>query len=176
MSDPPGRDTRHASSNRRRTWYGHGQSASVEKDSFGRWLDDVAYAFAEISLLGLPVLWAVLTAEDLAVFGLKAAALVAWLTIVVSAATIRGGWVTPLATNVPGWVTLSPSLVALRLAYYNAALGLASYGGVWVARTAGVELASVAVSFLVGVLAAGAFPRLAEDYYRRVLDWRDGAG
>lgn len=171
MSDPPGRDTRHAQSDRRRGWYGIGQSASMKKSGFGRWLDDVAYAFAEISLLGLPALWVVLMATDLDPFGLKAAALVAWMAMVATAATIRGGWVTPLGTDVPGWVTLSPPLIFLRLVYYNAALALATFGGVWVAGIVGIDIASIAFALLVAILSAAAFPRLAEVFYGRVLDW-----
>lgn len=172
MSDPPGRDTRTARSDRRRSWYGTGKLITVEKNGFGRWLDDVAYAFADISIAGLPILWYVLLSEDLGYFGLKSAALVAWLTMVLGAATIRGGWITPLGTDVPGWVTPSLSLAVLRLGFYNAALGVAAYGGVWVAGAVGVDYASVVVSFLTGAVAVGAFPRFADVYYRRVLDWR----
>lgn len=176
MSDPPGRDTRRARSNSRRTWYGLGQSASIEKNWFGRWLDDVAYAFAEVSILGLPALWVVMQSTDLGAFGLKATALVAWTTMVLGAATIRSGFLTPLGTDVRGWVTLSPSLILFRLVYYNAALAIASYWSVWIARAVSIEIASIAIAFLLAALTVGAFPWLAEAFYRRVLDWRSTSG
>ena len=164
MSDRPARQTRAARSRRRQSWSGWGERDATEKDAVGLFLDDVAYAFADVSTPSIPILYYLLVTEGAEYFGVKAAAMVAWLTMVVGAALIRGGWIRPLATDVPGWVALSPWLVALRFVYYNGALALAAYGGAEVGLRIS-PLASVAFAFLVGTLSVGVFPRLAESFY-----------
>lgn len=166
--DRPARQTRQATSRRRQSWSGWGEGGVAEKDAVGVFLDDVTYVFADISVLGLPFLYALLVGAANEWVGLKTPALVGWMTMVVGAALIRGGWVAPPATDALGWVALKPWLVAFRLVYYNAALALATFGG----RTAEVAsagtvsaLASIVVAFGVGALAVGAFPRLAESFY-----------
>jgi hypothetical protein len=165
MPDRPARQTRPANSRRRESWSGWGERSPDEKDAVGVFLDDVTYAFADVSVLSIPVLYYLLVTEGTEYFGVKAAALVAWLTMVVGAALIRGGWVTPLATDVPGWVAMTPWLVALRLVYYNATLALAAYGGAWVGDLWSSPVASLGVAFVVGALSVGVFPRLAEAFY-----------
>ena len=164
MPDRRARQTRAAKSRRRESWSGWGERASDEKDAVGVFLDDVTYAFADVSVLSIPVLYYLLVTGSTEYFGVKAAALVAWLTMVVVAALIRGGWVTPLATDVPGWVAMTAWLVALRLVYYNGTLALAAYGGAEVGLRVS-PLASLAFAFLVGALAVGFFPRFAESFY-----------
>jgi hypothetical protein len=136
-------------------------------------LDDVTYVFADVSMLGFPLLWFVLVAGTNEWVGLKTATLFAWLTTVAVGALIRGGWVAPPATDAPGWVAMTPWLVALRVVYYNATLGLAACGG----RALGGILSSLAGSspltslttvgfaFAVGALSAALFPRIAESFY-----------
>ncbi|QCJ46516.1 hypothetical protein [Haloprofundus sp. MHR1] len=171
MDDPPpGRTTETAESRQRWGWSGHGEGAKVEKDAVGLFLDDVAYAFADISVSALPAILAVYMLGDIRPFGARTATLVAWLTMVVVAAVIRGGWVTPLGSDVPGWVTLAPSLVLLRFLYFNAALALAGYGGAAISGELALPLESVGFAFVVGVLSAALFPRLAEDVSRRLAD------
>lgn len=169
MSDRPARQTEAAQSRRRGAWYGHGQRTVAEKDPFGLFLDDAAYVFADISLLSVPVLSAVMLTAQRQWFGVKGVALVAWVTMVVVAALIRGGWVRPLATDAPGWVSMTPWLVLLRLGYYNAILALAVFGGS-AAEAAVSPFASVAFAFAVGALGIGLFPRLAESFYAVVGD------
>ena len=128
MSDPPGRQTRPARSNRRQSWYGHGSSTSVEKDGFGRFLDDLVYVFADVSVFAVPFLWSVLLSEDFSYFGLKSTTLFAWTAMVLVGAALRGGWIPPLGSDVRGWVSLSPALALLRLVFYNAVLVAATAG------------------------------------------------
>ena len=140
-----------------------------EKDGVGVFLDDVTYAFADVSVLSIPVLYALLVGAGTAWFGPKAFALVAWLTMVAGAALIRGGWVTPLATDAPGWVAVTPWLVVLRLVYYNGTLALAAYGG----RALGAAWSPAAAAvgaFLVGGFSVAVFPRVAESFYGVVAD------
>ncbi|MFC7080049.1 hypothetical protein [Halorussus caseinilyticus] len=160
----PARQTRAAESRRRQSWSGWGEGRVTEKDGVGVFLDDVTYAFADISVLSLPVLSVLLMAETSEWFGLKAFALVAWATMVVCAALIRGGWVTPPATDAPGWVAMTPLLVALRLGYYNGTLALAAYGGRALGRS-GSPLAGGAFALLAGALSVALFPRVAESFY-----------
>ena len=127
-------------------------------------LDDVAYAFAEISFLGLPALYAVVVGAELAYFGAKAGLFAAWMAMVLVAALIRGGWLTPLATDIPGWVSLKPSLIGVRLVYYNAVMGGAAYlGGAFAA--AGHPVLSVVCPVVVGAGAVGLFPAVADRAY-----------
>ena len=165
MSNPPGRQTKTARDRRRRSWDGDSFGAMTEKDSVGLFLDDIAYVFADVSVFAIPVLYWVLVGTGIEWYGAKSSAMVAWLTMVVGGALVRGGWVTPLATDVPGWVSLTLRLVLLRLVYFNAALGAAVYGGI-VIVSAGTPIASVPYAFAVGVLAVGFFPRIAETYCR----------
>ena len=167
MRGPPTRQTRAATERRRWAWHGLGTSARADKDGVGLFLDDAAYAFAEISALGLPALYAVMMGAELAYFGAKAGLLAAWMAMVLAATLIRGGWVTPLATDVPGWVSLKPSLVALRLVHYNAVMGAAAYlGGAFAA--AGFPALSLVVPAVVGAGAVGLFPAAADRAYELV--------
>ncbi|WP_135852519.1 hypothetical protein [Halorussus salinus] len=178
MTDRPARQTRAATSRRRQSWSGWGEGSVDEKDGVGVFLDDVTYVFADVSVFGLPLLAVVLVSGGNEWVGLKTAALVAWLTTVGVGAVIRGGWVTPLATDAPGWVAVTPWLVVLRVLYYNAALALAAYGG----RALGVSVASsvtgspwpslatVGFALLVGALAAALFPRVAESFHAVVME------
>ncbi|GAA0245923.1 hypothetical protein ACFFQF_05065 [Haladaptatus pallidirubidus] len=170
MSRHPARDTKKARNSRRGTWYGHGQTTTVEKDGVGRFIDDVVYTFADVSLVSMPLLVFVAISANTTHFGVKNSAMIAWVTMVVGAAMIRGGWVMPLGTDVPGWVSLSPSLVLLRLCYYNLALALAAYGGGAIAETLSLPLISVLFTFLFAAIAIGVFPRVADEFYRHVSD------
>lgn len=118
----------------------------------------------------LPILYLVLVTSGTKFFGTKSAAMIAWTMMVLVAGTIRGGWITPLGTSVPGWVSISPSLVALRLVYYNLALAVATYGGGALGTTLSLSLESVVFAAFVGAIAVGTFPRIAETFSRTLFD------
>ena len=139
----------------------------AERDSVGLFLDDVAYVFADVSVFAIPVLYAVLVGTGIEWYGAKSSTMVAWLTMVGGGALVRGGWVTPLATDVPGWVSMTLRLAVLRLVYFNATLAAAVYGGLAIVSL-GSPLASVPFAFAVGALSVGLFPRTAEAYCRYV--------
>jgi hypothetical protein len=164
MADRPARQTERARDRRRRTWDGDSLGSMVEKDRLGVLLDDAGYVFADVSVFSIPVLAVVLVTEPATWYGVKTGALVAWLAMVAVGAVIRGGWVTPPATDAPGWVSLAPRLLALRLGYYNGTLALGAYGASAIA-SAGSPIASLGAALAVGALAAGCFPRLAESCY-----------
>lgn len=168
----PGRETDAAESNTRRTWYGYGQLTRTEKRRFGLFLHDVTRVFAEISVVSLPVLLFVMGYPADGWFDAKATALVAWTAAVVVGTLIRIGAVHPVATPTPGWVTLSPRLVALRVPYFNAALALAIFGGlaaegavtgVGADGTAGVA-AGIGWTAATSAGAVLAFPRAADEW------------
>ena len=163
MSDRPSRQTRAAESRRRQSWHGMGEGTASEKDRVGVLLDDVTYVFADVSVFALPTLAWVLTSADLDWFGVKAMTPAAWIPMVLVGALIRGGWIRPVGTDVRGWVTMTPWLVLFRLGYYNAALAAAAFGGATL--SAWSPLAAVGFAVTVGVIAAWAFPRLAESFY-----------
>lgn len=163
----PGRKTRPAYTSSRRSWYGWGNTGSGEKSTFGRFLHDVPYVFAEIAVFALPTLvWISATVID-GGFGVSGSAFAAWATMTFVAALIYTGLVRPLATDTLGWVSVSPALVGLRLVYYNATLLAASYGGVAIAALVGYPPAALAVAVGVAALAMLSFPRLAEAVVHR---------
>ena len=140
---------------------------NLEKNAYGRFLHDVTYVFGEVAILGLPALMAVAVGDSPGFYGAVAAVFAAWLTITVVGALIRGGWVRPLATETLGWVTFSPALIALRLAYYNGVFLAAGYGGPALADAVGVAPLSIAAAVGLALVATLAFPRLGEEVARR---------
>lgn len=157
---PPGRLTRPAETRTRRSWYGYGKLATVEKSGVGCFLHDVTSVFGEVSILGLPALLLVAATDSAGGADVTGAAFGAWLTMVLIGALVRGGWVRPPGTETLGWVTLSAALVALRLGYYNAVLLLAGYGGALIGTVLGVPWFALVAA--VGIAAGSmlAFPAL----------------
>jgi len=162
MASPPGRRTKAADSTRRSSWYGLGTRHYADKDRFGRFLDDLVFTFADVSVFAIPSLVVVAGSVDRRPFGLKATAFVAWLTMVTTAALLRGGWLRPLGTAVRGWVSWTPAMLLLRLAYYNAVLTLATVGGVALAVLSGTPVVAGGFAVVVGAGSIMAFPRSAE--------------
>lgn len=161
----PSRQTRPAYSATRRTWYGYGSLARVEKSGFGRVLHDCSYVFGDISIPSIPILFVVMAAPGTGVYDATAAGLLAWMTTVAVGTAIRGGWIGPLATETLGWVAVTPSLIVLRFVYYNLVLAVAVFGGVALADVAGFAPLSLVVAFVVAVVSMLAFPRVAESVY-----------
>jgi len=166
-----GRESAAARSRERRVWYGYGQLARAEKSRFGVFLHDTTRLFAEISILSLPVLLFVMEYPAAGRFDAKATGLVAWIAAVVAGTLVRGGFVQPLATRTPGWVTLSPSLLLARIPYFNGGLALAIFGGLRVEQTlarvaptsSGFGVAAgLAWAAGVATLLSLCFPRFAE--------------
>ena len=164
---PPGRETDAASSTDRRIWYGYGTLGRAEKDPFGMFLQDIIRVFGEISVFALPSLLAVMFVETGTWYDAKATGLVAWILMATVGALIRGGWIRPLATDVRGWVTLSPWLLVLRFVYFNAAFSTATFGGVAVGAAVWGP-ASLLWAGSVAVLSILLFPRIGEETAARV--------
>lgn len=158
---PRGRETAAAESSSRRTWYGYGQLTRSEKDGYGVFLHDTVRIFGEVSVLGLPALLAVAVYPATAFLDVTATALLAWLSMTVTGTLVRGGWVHPVGTDTPGWVTLAPTLLLLRIGYFNATLLLAGFGGI---ALAGLTSGSLGLLFAVatGALAMLTFPAVAD--------------
>lgn len=168
MDSPPGRETGAARSPERRTWYGHAQLTRTEKRGVSLYLHDLTYAFADVSLFALPTILLAYVASGTAAYGGRTVTLAAWVAMTATAAAIRGGWVTPLATTVPGWVSITPALVALRLGYYNAALAVTVVGSLALAAAVSSPPAAIGVAAALGALTALSFPALAEAVSRRL--------
>ena len=162
-AESSGRETGVAESSRRHVFYGYGSSTTVEKNGFGRFLDDVVRVYAEVSVFALPVLLSIMEYPAGGWFDAKATGLLAWSTMTLVGALIRGGWLQPLWTETPGWVTLRPWLLVLRVGYRPVVFALAVFGGYWLAGVAGVVAGSV---WTVTVAAGGmaVFPRVAEQW------------
>lgn len=132
-------------------------------------LDDVVYVFADISLGSLPVLFLVMVGESPGRYGAEAGVLVVWAVTVLVAALIRGGWITPLGTDVPGWVSLTPVLVAARVPYYNAMFAGSAYLTGVVLELTGHQVLSVLCPAVAGGVAIAAFPTVADRVYALVV-------
>ncbi|MFC4542131.1 hypothetical protein ACFO5R_09345 [Halosolutus amylolyticus] len=161
----PARQTEPAYSATRRTWYGYGSLARVEKSGFGRVLHDCSTVFGDVSIPSLPVLFAIVVAPGTGAYDATAAGIVAWPTMVAVGTAVRGGWIRPLATDTLGWVAITPSLILLRVVYYNLVLIVAVFGGVAVANAVGIAPLSLVVAFVVAIGSMLSFPRLAERFY-----------
>ena len=161
----PGRLTRPAYSDTRRTWYGYGRLASVEKSGFGRVLHDCPHIAGDISFPAFPTLLAIMATPGRGVYDATAAGLLAWTTMVAVGTAIRGGWVRPLGTDTLGWVTFAPALLVLRVVYYNLSLAVAVFGGLALAAATGYTPLSLVVAFAVAAVSTLAFPRLGESVY-----------
>ena len=162
----PGRETAAAVSRKRRTWYGYGQIAQVEKSWFGVFLHDVARIYAEITVLSLPALFIIARYPVTTFVDVTAMGLLAWMTMVLMGTLIRIGLITPVATTSPGWVTLAPTLVVLRLGYFNLGLLVASFGGLGLATVAGAAAGLLWAGGFGAVLML-LFPRTAELWLAR---------
>lgn len=162
----PGRQTKPAYSDVRRTWYGYGHLARAEKSGVGRFLHDCSYVFGDVSVLSLPVLFAIAADPGMGAFDATAAGLLAWATMVVVGAVIRGGWIRPPGTDTRGWVAVTPALIALRLVYYNLTLAVGVFGGVTLAEWVGIPPLSLVTAVAVALATTLAFPQLAESICR----------
>lgn len=165
----PGRETGVAESSVRRIWFGYGSLTRAEKDSTGVLLHDTIRIYGEVSVLSLPALFAVMSATpvDAAWLDPKATGLVAWLTMTVVGVLVRGGWIRPLATSV-GWVRLSPTLLVLRLLYFNLTVAVATFGGIAIGTAVGLGPVSVLWSSGFTTLAILLFPRTTDEWVARV--------
>ena len=125
-----------------------------EKEGVELFLQDVFLALGEVTFLGLPAFLALMTAEPNA--PLKYAALFSWATLALAVGAFRGG-----RFGVE-WPPTSPSLLLVRLLYYDATILGAAYAG----ASADLALRSPVVTAVVAVLAslaaARAFPRVVD--------------
>ena len=164
----PSRQTEPAHSATRRTWYGYGSLARTEKSGFGRFLHDCSHIFGDVSIPSLPVLFAIMAAPGTGFYDATAAGFLAWMAMVLVGTVIRGGWIRPVATDTLGWVSLKPSLILLRVVYYNVVLAIAAFGGPTVATATGTGPLSLVFSLVVAIVSMLAFPRLADSFYALV--------
>ena len=165
--EAPGRKTRPAYTDRRQIWYGMGKRGSDEKGLFAQLLHDVPTLFAEVFVLGFPAIAYVFVTDFDGGAGLAGPAFVLWMTMTGVGTAIHAGLVRPPFTEFLGWVTLAPSLVVLRLLYYNLVL----VGGVHASAAIGSAVGDAAVG-LVAAVAIGSlgmllFPALADAVARR---------
>jgi len=165
--EAPGRKTRPAYTDRRQIWYGMGKRGSDEKGLFAQLLHDVPTLFAEVFVLGFPAIAYVFVTDFDGGAGLAGPAFVLWMTMTGVGTAIHAGLVRPPFTEFLGWVTLAPSLVVLRLLYYNLVL----VGGVHASAAIGSAVGDAAVGLVaavaIGSLAMLLFPALADAVARR---------
>ncbi|WP_459882962.1 hypothetical protein [Halorubrum gandharaense] len=160
----------------RRTWYGYGTLTRTEKSGVGIFLHDATRISAEMTVLALPVLLFVMDSPTTGWFDAKATGLLALTVAIVAGTLVRGGWIRPLGSATPGWVTLAPVPLVVRIPYFNALFALAIFGGLVVGGVVGAPNAgdtiavAVGLGWAVGIALVGtvAFPRVAEEAVARV--------
>ena len=174
MSSPPKAvDSPEARDTRRWTWSSKGPQ-TIEKNVYGRFIDDTVTAFAEVSIAGLPALWHIMyqgRAEPFGITDLTLASLVAWITMVLGVAAMRGRLLSPSKVKYEGWVPFTPSLLLFRVPYYSLAFIIAGYLGGFVGTVAGVPLLSVAIAIVIGAGAVAAFPWCTERFNEWLAQW-----
>lgn len=161
---PPGRETSAATSTYRSEFLGIGSRGVSEKDRLGSLLADFGRIVGEVGALTLPVMLYLPFAirEPPALFETW---LVALTTMIVVATLIRNGRIASLPlTDAPGWARLFPTLILLRLCYFNGTLLAAIYGGGAVVGVTGAVAAGLAWAFLVGGAATLLFPRAVDGW------------
>lgn len=146
-----------------------GTLTRAEKSGFGRFLDDVTYIFADVTVSSLPALLYVWANEPDSELALTAPALAAWTTMVVVGTLIRGGWITPVGSKTLGWVSTRLSLLGARLVYFNLVLLTSVYGSFGLAALIGIDGLVVPVAVAIGATATLAFPRIADELYDRFV-------
>lgn len=168
-AEHPARDVDTAGSRMRRSWGGHGQFVRVEKSAVGRFLHDTVRVFGDVSVPAVPVIFGVTGMVDAAAVALGLSLLAGWGALVATATLVCGGWIGVPLTPRRGWLPLStsPSLWALRLVVFNAALLVAAFGGDAVASVAG-PAGGALVAAAVGAATALVVPALAEHVYDAV--------
>ena len=161
---PPGRETRAATSTYRSEFLGVGNRGVSEKDRLGALLADFGRIVGEVGALTLPVMLYLPFAVGgpLARFETWLAALT---TMIVVATLIRNGRIASLPlTDAPGWARLFPTLILLRLPYFNGTLLAAIYGGGFVVGVTGSLAAGLAWAVVVAGAATLLFPRAVDGW------------
>lgn len=159
---PPGRETRAATTTYRSEFLAIGNRAGSEKDRLGALIADVGRIVGEVGATTLPVMLYLPFAvwRPAALFETWLAALT---TVIAVATLIRNGRIASLPfTDAPGWARLLPTLIPLRLLYFNGTLLAAIYGGGAVADLTGSTAAGLALSVAVSAAATVSFPRAVD--------------
>lgn len=172
MSSPPKAvDDPETRSDRRWTWGLNGPQMT-EKNAYGRFLDDVVAAFAEVSIPGLPALWFLMyQGQPFGITDLKLAALATWVAMVLGVAAFRSGLLPTPGIGYDGWVAARPSLLLFRVPYYSLTIVL----GGFLAGAVGTILDQPALAVVATLLVAGgglaAFPRVTESFEGWLAEW-----
>ncbi|WP_331233177.1 hypothetical protein [Natronorarus salvus] len=165
--EAPGRKTRPAYTDRRQIWYGMGKRGSDEKGTVAQLLHDVPTLFAEVFVLGFPAIAYVYVADFDGGAGLSGPTFVLWITMTAVGTAIHAGLVRPPFTEFLGWVTLSPSLVVLRVVYYNLVLIGGVHASAAIGSLAGDGTSGLVAAVAIGTFAMLVFPALADAVARR---------
>ncbi|MFC5134842.1 MULTISPECIES: hypothetical protein [Haloferacaceae] len=165
---PPGRETRAATSNYRNEFLAIGNRGGSEKDRIGTLLADFGRIVGEVGALTLPVMLYLPFTPAREPPALFETWLVALTTMVVVATLIRNGLIaSPPLTDAPGWARLFPTLILLRLVYFNGTLLAAIHGGGAVGGVTGVTSAGLLWALVVGGTATLLFPRVVDEWMAR---------
>ena len=165
---PKDPNTRHR---RRRTLSGLGSTTSVEKNVYGRFLDDTFSGIGEITIGSLPALWWVLLLAPNQYFGVKNATIIAVAVMVLAVALFRGRLLSPPGTDADGWVSLTPSLILFRVLYYNVALIVTGYTAGFVGTDVGSPIGSAVIAIGLAAGAIAAFPWTTEQFENWLAEW-----
>lgn len=164
---PPGRETSAATSNYRREFLAIGNRTGSEKGQIGVLLADIGRIAGEIGVLTLPVMLSLPVAQVWEPIALFEAWLVALITMIVVGTLVRSGWIAPPFTDAPGWARLFPTLILLRVIYFNGALLVAVHSGNVVAGETGMVATGLLWSAAVSAVLTLSFPRVVDEWMVR---------
>ena len=134
---------------------------SESKVGIEQWVENVFFGGAEVVVLGLPALFALLSTPFNA--EAKFAAIVAVVTLSLAIGTVR-------QVESLDWPSLTPALFVLKIAYQSTVIGVAAYGGAAVDVLADSAIGSLVVAMLVSLGAVWLFPRIVA-WIRRLPPW-----
>ncbi|WP_136689771.1 hypothetical protein [Halorhabdus amylolytica] len=161
---PPGRETSAATSTYRREFLAIGNRTGSEKGQIGVLLGDIGRIAGEIGVLTLPVMLSLPVAQVWDPVALFETWLVALITMIVLGTLVRSGLIAPPFTDAPGWARLFPTLILLRVIYFNGTLLVAVLGGGAVAGGTGVVATGLVWSLAVSATATLLFPRVVDEW------------
>lgn len=160
---PPGRETTAATTNYRHGWIGVGSRSGSEKTIPGKVLADIGRIAGEIGILTIPTMVYLPIAAGNSI-GMFDAWIAALTTMLVVGTLLRGGWIAPPLTESPGWARLFPTLILLRVLYFNGVLLFVIHSGPPVADVTGVSVAGPLWAVVVGGIGTLLFPRTVDEW------------
>jgi hypothetical protein len=139
---------------------------AVRKVGVERWVENVFFGLAEVAVLGIPGLLALMAAPQNA--AVKFAALVGVTTLTLAIGTVRTG-----LTSFD-WPAATPVLFLVRPVYHSVTVVAVAAGGAAVDVATGSTVGSLVVAVGLALGAVRLFPRIVAGLERLLPQWNWG--